>query len=48
VRTRIEAALSGDALTGPDGVTTRWRVESAQPGVLRPDEAQHAERLIQN
>ncbi len=48
VRGRIEAALSQDGLTGPDGITTRWRLHSAQPGLLRDDEAQHAEQLIQN
>jgi hypothetical protein len=48
VRSRIEAALSQPGLTGPDGLTTRWRLRSAQPGLLRTGEAQHAERLIQN
>ncbi len=48
VRRRIEAALSRDGLTGPDGVTTRWRLDSAQPGSLRDDEAQHAGRLIRH
>ncbi len=46
VRRRIEAALSGDGLTGPDGVTSRWRLGSARPGALRDDEAEHAEQLI--
>jgi hypothetical protein len=48
VRSRIEAALSQADLTGPDGVTTRWQLRSAQPGLLRNDEAQLAERFIQN
>jgi hypothetical protein len=48
VRSRIEAALSQADLTGPDGVTTRWQLRSAQPGLLRNDETQLAERLIQN
>jgi hypothetical protein len=47
VRSRIEAALSGAGLTGSDGVTTRWRLHSAQHGRLRADEAGHAQRLIQ-
>ena len=46
VRRRIEAALAHAALTGPDGVTTRWQLHSAQPGLLRDDEAGHAEQLI--
>lgn len=48
VRHRIEAALSDGALTGPDGGTTRWQLRSAQPGLLRDDEAENAERLIRN
>ena len=48
VRRRIEAALTQAGLTGPDGVTTRWRLRSAQPGHLRADEAGHAGQLIQN
>jgi hypothetical protein len=46
VRRRIQAALSGGTLTGPDGGTTRWQLRSAEPGQLRDDEAGHAERLI--
>ncbi len=45
VRSRIEAALAQPGLTGPDGITTRWQLHSAQPGRLRHDEAQHAEQL---
>jgi hypothetical protein len=48
VRRRIEAALSRARLTGPDGVTTRWQLRSEQPGLLRDDEAQHAEGFIRN
>ncbi len=48
VRRRIEAALSQASLTGPDGVTTRWQLRSEQPGLLRDDEAQHAEAFIRN
>ncbi len=48
VRRRIETALSRGGLTGPDGVTTRWQFRSAQPGVLRDDDAQHAEQLTGN
>ena len=46
VRRRIEAALSQPSLTGPDGRTTSWQLRSTQSGLLRPDEAQHAEQLI--
>jgi hypothetical protein len=48
VRRRIEEALSRDGLTGPDGVTARWQLTSGQPGQLRDDEAELAERLIRN
>lgn len=48
VRSRIDAALSGACLTGPDGVTTRWQLRSAQSGILRDDDARHAGQLIQN
>jgi hypothetical protein len=46
VRRRIEAALSSDGLTLPGGVTTRWQLRSARPGLLRDDEARHAQQLI--
>jgi hypothetical protein len=48
VRRRIEAALSEPGLTGPDGVTTHWQLRNAQAGLLRDDEAEHAERLIRH
>jgi hypothetical protein len=47
VRGRIEQALSQDCLTGPSGITTRWHLRSAQPGVLREDETEHAQGLIE-
>ncbi|WP_199536721.1 hypothetical protein [Spongiactinospora gelatinilytica] len=47
VRSRIEAALSRAGFDGPDGTTTRWRFRDARPGLIREDEAGHAERLIQ-
>ncbi|TMR03100.1 hypothetical protein ETD83_10945 [Actinomadura soli] len=47
VRGRIEAALSRAGLDGPDGVVTRWRFRGARPGLVRSDEAGHAERLVQ-
>jgi hypothetical protein len=48
VRRRIDAALSGDGLTLPDGVTARWQLRSTQPGFLRDDESGHAEQLIRH
>jgi hypothetical protein len=47
VRSRIEAALSRTRLDGPDGVATRWQFRSARSGLVRKDEATHAERLVQ-
>jgi hypothetical protein len=47
VRGRIDAALARASLDGPDGVATRWRFRTARPGLLRKDEAGHAERLVQ-
>jgi hypothetical protein len=48
VRSRIEAALSQPGLTGPDGNTTHWQLDGARPSLLRNDEAQRAEQLIQH
>lgn len=48
VRARIDEALDGAVLVGPDGVTTRWRFRGARPGPVRQDEAAHAERLIRS
>jgi hypothetical protein len=48
VRSRIEAALSQPGLTSPDGNTTHWQLGDARPGLLRNDEAQQAEQLIQH
>lgn len=47
VRGRIEAALSRSGFEGPDGVTTRWRLRTAHPGLVREDETGHAQRLVQ-
>ena len=46
VRGRIEQALSQAELTGPDGVTTTWRLLTTQPSAVRTDEVEHADRLI--
>ncbi|QFG21493.1 hypothetical protein [Actinomadura sp. WMMB 499] len=47
VRSRIERALTEGRLTGLGGVTARWRLLSARPAAVRPDEAEHAGRLVQ-
>jgi hypothetical protein len=46
VRRRIQAALEGGRLEGPDGVTTRWALRSAAAGAVRDEEADHAARLV--
>jgi hypothetical protein len=46
VRSLINGALAGGVLEGPDGVTTRWRLVAAGPGVVRADEREHAGRLV--
>lgn len=44
VRSRIDAALAGGL--SPIGATSQaWRLASSTPAELRPDEAEHAERL---
>ena len=48
VRSLITEALSSGRLTGPDGRVTRWMVQSSEAGNIRPDEADHAARLIAN
>ena len=45
VRKRIEDALTGRALVGPDGTERTWSVRAVGPGVLRPDERDLAARL---
>ncbi len=46
VRSLIEAALQEGELTRPDGVSTHWRLLSAQPRPVTGAEAEHAQRLI--
>jgi hypothetical protein len=45
VRERIDTALAAGELSGPNGVTTRWRLRASGTGVVHPEEADHAERL---
>jgi hypothetical protein len=48
VRSLIGQALSSGRLTGPDGRVTRWMVQSSAAGAVRPDESDHAARLVAN
>ena len=46
VRELITQALSSGRGTGPDGRVTRWMVQTISAGTVRPDEADHAARLV--
>ena len=46
VRSLIGEALAAEQLTGPDGRVATWQLRSASPGVIRPDEEDHAADLI--
>jgi len=48
VRSLITEALSSGRLTGPNGRVTRWMVQSSAPGTVRPNESDHAARLVAN
>jgi hypothetical protein len=45
VRELLAEALAGGSAEGPDGVRTSWRLVSAGPSDVRPEEREHAERL---
>jgi hypothetical protein len=45
VRSRIDAALAGGQLRGPDGLTSIWRLVASAPSDVRPDEEEPARRL---
>jgi hypothetical protein len=45
VRQRIDSALSGGQLRGPDGTTTHWRLRSSRHSDVSTGETDHAERL---
>jgi hypothetical protein len=47
IRQRIEKALTGGTLQGPDDVTTHWDLRSSRPAAVSPDESELAARLIQ-
>lgn len=46
VRSLIDEALATGRLTGPDGRIATWQLRSAVPGSVRPEEEDHAARLI--
>ena len=46
VRALVVAALDGGEWTYPDGVVSHWTVVSSGPGEVRPDESEHADRLV--
>jgi hypothetical protein len=46
VRSLVEEVLARGEGEDPDGVRTTWRLVRSGPSELRPDEAEHAARLI--
>ena len=46
VRSLIGQALASGRLTGPDGRVTTWTLQSSAAACVRPDEADHASRLV--
>jgi hypothetical protein len=48
VRERIDGALAGGRLVGPDGAVTTWRLKRSARADLLPAESSHAERLRWN
>ena len=48
VRALIEEALARGEGADPDGVPTTWRLLTAGPSPVRPDEQDHAERLTRS
>jgi hypothetical protein len=48
VRQRIDLALSGGQLQGPEGVTTQWQLLSSQLSDVSDEETDQAERLARN
>jgi hypothetical protein len=45
IRERIDRALAGGQLRGPDGDTSRWQLTSSGRSDVTPEEAAHAGRL---
>jgi hypothetical protein len=48
VHRRIDDALRGGELRGPDGETTRWELRHSAAADVCAEEAGHAERLIES
>src|SRR3954469_11036756 len=48
VRGRIDDALAGGGGDTPDGRVARWRLLRSGSSAVRPEEADHAERLIRS
>jgi hypothetical protein len=48
VRQLIRLALSSGRQAGPDGRVTYWMLESENASTIRPDESDHAARLVAN
>lgn len=48
VRQRIDRALSGGHLHGPDGVTTRWQLRTSYASVVLAEEIGDAQRLVRS
>ena len=46
VRALIDQALESGRITGPDGRTSTWVVRSSAASPVRPEEADHAARLV--
>jgi hypothetical protein len=46
IRQRIGSALASGHVQGPDGVVTRWQLESSRRSELLTDEIDHVDRLI--
>ena len=47
VRRRIDDALAQSELETPDG-SARWRLVSTNVGTVRPEEADHGQRLVES
>ena len=48
VRELVDEALTRGEREGPDGVRTSWRLLTTGPSDVRPEEREHAERLLRN
>ncbi len=46
VRRRIDEALRDGRVQTPDGAVAQWSLVTATPGVVRPEERDHGERLV--